>query len=95
LSPDEIFQIAGLLMKGVKKNLEAKGIYFEWTEAAQRELSDAGFDPVFGARPLRRLIQERVDNALANFLLSGKIGRRDVIVYDVGDKITVRQAEGY
>ncbi|MDQ5938962.1 MAG: hypothetical protein QG642_652, partial [Patescibacteria group bacterium] len=39
--------------------------------------------------------QERVDNALANFLLSGKIGRRDVIVYDVGDKITVRQAEGY
>ena len=95
LSQEEIFQIAGLLMKGVKKNLEAKGIYFEWTEAAQRELSTAGFDPVFGARPLRRLIQERVDNALANFLLSGKIGRRDVMVYDVGDKITVRQAEGY
>ncbi len=95
LSPDEIFQIAGFLMKAVKKNLEAKGIYFEWTEAAQRELAIAGFDPVFGARPLRRLVQERVDNALANFLLSGKIGRRDVIVYDVGDKISVRQAEGY
>lgn len=95
LSQAEIFQIAGLMMKGVKKNLETKGIYFEWTEAAQRELSTAGFDPVFGARPLRRVIQERVDNALASFLLSGQIGRRDVIVYDVGDKITVRQAEGY
>lgn len=95
LNKEEIFQIAGLLMKGVKKNLEVKGIYFEWTEAAQRELSDAGFDPVFGARPLRRVIQERVDNALASFLLSGKIGRRDVIVYDAGDKITVKPAEGY
>ena len=95
LNQDEIFQIAGLLLKSVKKNLEAKGIYFECTEAAQRELAMAGFDPVFGARPLRRIIQERVDNALANFLLSGKIGRRDVIVYDAGDKITVRKAEGY
>ena len=95
LNQDEIFQIAGLLLKSVKKNLEAKGIYFECTEAAQRELAMAGFDPVFGARPLRRIIQERVDNALANFLLSGKIGRRDVIVYDAGDKITVRKAERY
>lgn len=95
LSESEIFQIAGLLLKSVKKNLEAKGIFFEWTEAAQSELAKAGFDPVFGARPLRRLVQERVDNALANFLLSGKIGRRDVIVYDIGDKITVKKAEGY
>ena len=95
LNESEIFKIAGLLLKSVKKNLETKGIFFEWTEAAQSELAKAGFDPVFGARPLRRLVQERVDNALANFLLAGKIGRRDVIVYDVGDKITVKKAVGY
>ncbi len=95
LNSDEILQIAGLMLSGVKKNLEAKGIFFEVTDAAKHELAEAGFDPVFGARPLRRIIQERVDNALANFLLSNKIGRRDLIVYDVGSKITVKKAQGY
>lgn len=95
LEQEEIFKIAGLMLHKVKKRLDAKGIFFEVTEAAQRELAQAGFDPVFGARPLRRVIQERVDNALSNFLLTGNVGRRDVIVYDVGGKISVRKPTGY
>jgi ATP-dependent Clp protease ATP-binding subunit ClpC len=95
LSQEEIFQIAGLMLKGVAKRLETKGVFFEYTEAAQRELAQAGFDPIFGARPLRRLIQERVDNTLANFLLTGKISRRDVIVYNAGGQIEVKKAKGY
>ncbi|MFA5126745.1 MAG: ATP-dependent Clp protease ATP-binding subunit [Patescibacteria group bacterium] len=95
LNSEEILQITGLMLTGVKKNLETKGIFFEVTDAAKHELAEAGFDPVFGARPLRRIIQERVDNALANFLLSNKIGRRDLIVYDVGGKITVKKPQGY
>lgn len=95
LNQEEIYLIAGLLLKKVAKRLEEKGIFFEVTEAAQRELAEAGFDPVFGARPLRRVIQERVDDALANFLLTGKLGRRDVVVYDVGGKITVKRPTGY
>ena len=51
------------------------------------------FDPVFGARPLRRAIQDYVDNALATYLLQGKIGRRDVAVLEAGGKISVRRAE--
>ncbi|PIR07117.1 MAG: hypothetical protein COV55_01660 [Candidatus Komeilibacteria bacterium CG11_big_fil_rev_8_21_14_0_20_36_20] len=95
LTPEEIFKIAGLMLNKVRKRLEQKGIFFEITPEAQKELAVAGFDPVFGARPLRRVIQERVDNALANFLLTGKIGRRDVIVYDVGGQISVKKARGY
>lgn len=95
LSEEEIFKIAGLMLKKVQKRLEEKGIFFETTEAAQRELARAGFDPVFGARPLRRVIQEQVDNALANFLLTGKLGRRDVVVYDAGGKISVKKPTGY
>lgn len=95
LTPEEIFKIAGLMLSKVRKRLELKGIFFEVSEAAQRELAEAGFDPVFGARPLRRIIQERVDNSLANFLLTGKINRRDTIIYDVGGEIKVRSAQGY
>ncbi|MBT4850065.1 AAA domain-containing protein [Candidatus Parcubacteria bacterium] len=95
LTAEEIYKIAGFMLKKVKVRLEEKGIFFEVTDAAQRELAIAGFDPVFGARPLRRVIQERVDNALAEFLLGGKVGRRDVIVYDVGGKLTIKKAQGY
>ncbi len=95
LTPAEILQIAGLLLKKVAQRLEEKGIFFEVTEAAQKELAQAGFDPIFGARPLRRLIQEKVDNSLAEFLLKGKFGRRDTVVYDVGGEIKIRKAEGF
>lgn len=95
LTQEEIYKIAGLMLKKVKKRLGDKGILFEVTEAAQRELAEAGFDPVFGARPLRRVIQEQVDNALAEFLLTGKLGRRDVVVYDKGGNISVRKPTGY
>jgi len=95
LTPDEIYKIAGLLLNKVRKRLEEKGIFFEITPEAQKELATAGFDPLFGARPLRRVIQERVDNALADFLLTGKISRRDVVIYDVGGKISVKKAGSY
>lgn len=95
LSQEEIYKIAGFMLNKVKKRLADKGIFFEVTEAAQRELAEAGFDPVFGARPLRRVIQEQVDNALADFLLTGKLGRRDVVVYDVGGKLSIKKPTGY
>jgi ATP-dependent Clp protease ATP-binding subunit ClpC len=95
LNQEEIFRITGLMLKKVKKRLEEKGIFFEVTETAQRELAQAGFDPVFGARPLRRVIQEKVDNALADFLLQGQLGRRDIVVYDAGGEIKVKKPTSY
>jgi ATP-dependent Clp protease ATP-binding subunit ClpC len=95
LTQEEIYKIAGFMLNKVRKRLAEKGILFEVTEAAQRELAEAGFDPVFGARPLRRVIQEQVDNALSEFLLTGQLGRRDVVVYDVGGKLSVKKPTGY
>ncbi len=95
LNEDEILQIAGLMLQKVQKRLADKGIFFEATEAAVKELAVLGFDPIYGARPLRRVIQEKVDNALAQFLLQGKISRRDIVVYDVGGQISVKKADTY
>jgi len=80
------------MLDKVSKRLENKGIYLEVTPEAQAELAKAGFDPVFGARPLRRVIQERVDNALANYLLTGKIGRRDKVILEAGGNLRIEKA---
>ena len=73
--------------------MEAKGIKLEFTEPAVIELAKAGYDPEFGARPLRRVIQEKVTNTLAQYLIQDQVNRRDVIIYDVGGKITVNKAK--
>ncbi len=93
LSLEHIIQIVDLMLKQVAGRLAAKGVRLESTPAAREEIARLGFDPVFGARPLRRAIQDYVDNALATYFLQGKIGRRDVAVLEAGGKITVKRAE--
>ncbi len=93
LTEEEIYQIAGLLLKKAAKRLEIKGIHLTVDPEAQAELAQAGFDPVFGARPLRRVIQDRVDNALAQYLLKGAIGRRDTVILKKGGVIEVDKAK--
>lgn len=93
LTQEQVLEIAKLMLAKVAGQLEAKGIKLKVTDAAANELAIAGFDPLFGARPLRRVIQERVQDALATFLLQNKIGRRDTAVLDAGGKITIEKAE--
>lgn len=93
LNSAEINEVARRMLIGVAKQLGAKGITLQVTEAAVAELAAAGFDPMFGARPLRRVIQERVQDALAQYLLGNQIGRRDVVVFDVGGRISIQKAE--
>jgi len=88
----EIQKIAKLLLNKLSKQLEAKGITFHATEEAIEELAEAGFDPAFGARPLRRAIQDRVKNLLADFLLTGKVGRRDVVFLEKGGNLRIEKA---
>ncbi|KKU07556.1 MAG: Chaperone, Hsp100 family, ClpC-type [Candidatus Magasanikbacteria bacterium GW2011_GWA2_45_39] len=87
----EIKQIAVLMLKGIARGLEEKGLGFEFTDAALNELADAGFDPVYGARPLRRAIQEKVENPLSEFILRGGWQRRDIAVLDAGGKLSIKQ----
>lgn len=92
LTEEEIGRVARLMLAKVGKRLEDKGILFEVTDEAVAELAKAGYDPVFGARPLRRVIQDRVDNAIADAVLRGKLGRRDKIIYDKGGEVRIEKA---
>lgn len=93
LGLEEIQQIARLMLKKLAKQLDKKGIALEVTDQAVIELAQKGFDPKFGARPLSRVIQTEVNNALAKFLLTGKLGRRDVVVLDKGGQIRIEKGQ--
>ena len=81
LTEPEIRQIAALEVDEVRQRLLERGLDFEVTPAALDVLAREGYDPEFGARPLRRLIERRVENPLARGVLSGD--------YEEGDRITV------
>jgi ATP-dependent Clp protease ATP-binding subunit ClpC len=80
LTLDDVTQIAWVLLNGVAKRLSEKGINFRAEDAAVESLAEAGFDPIFGARPLRRVIQERVENQLADLLLRNAVRRTQTVV---------------
>ncbi|HOH67056.1 MAG TPA: ATP-dependent Clp protease ATP-binding subunit [bacterium] len=88
----EVEQIARLMIDRLGKNLSQQGVSLEVTAAAIQELAQAGFNPTLGARPLRRVIQEKVADILTNYLLENKLSRRDVVVIDAGGVITVKKA---
>jgi len=93
LSQKHIQEIAKIILKDIKKKLKEKGISLKVTKPALEELAEKGFDPLYGARPLRRSIQDTVQNALANFLISGKINRRDTVVLEPDSKIKIKKAK--
>ena len=80
LTLDEVTQIAWLLIGSITTRMQEKGIVFRAEDAAVEALAKAGFDPLFGARPLRRVIQDRVENGLADLLLRQELRRRDTVV---------------
>ena len=93
LSLNNVEKIARLFMKSVSDRLEAKGIRFRASDEAIEALARKGFDPKFGARPLRRVIQDEVDTAIADALLQGKLTRRDTVVLQPGGKLQIEKAK--
>ncbi len=81
----EILEIVDLMMNQVRKELEDKQVELELTEAARDYLGETGFDPVMGARPLRRLIQNEVEDRLSDEILSGRLSAGDIALVDVED----------
>jgi ATP-dependent Clp protease ATP-binding subunit ClpC len=92
LTPEEVIQIAVLMLKGIKKNLAAQGLNFQADKDGVAVLAKAGYDPRFGARPLRRLLQERVENEIANLMLANKLKRRDTVYIDKKGAVGVIKA---
>ena len=82
LTREEIRQIVQLQMKQVISMLSNNGIHLEATDKAIHLLADEGYDPQFGARPLKRVIQRQVLNELSKMVLSGIIKKDDRITID-------------
>lgn len=93
LTPAELFQIAELLLHKLARTMAEKGMTLRWTTEAVVELVKLGYQPQYGARPLRRVIQDHVQDAVAQLLLQQKLSRRDVIELQPGGKLRVYKAE--
>jgi len=85
LNREQIKLIAGIQVKILRKRLENSGYSLEVSDAALGLLSEAGFDPVYGARPLKRAIQQEIENPLAQKILSGDFAPGETIKIDVSD----------
>jgi ATP-dependent Clp protease ATP-binding subunit ClpB len=83
LDRDNIAAIAKIQLKVLEARLEKLEMKLEVSPAALAELAKVGFDPVFGARPLKRAIQHRIENPVSKLILQGKFGPKDVIPVDV------------
>lgn len=89
LTENQIEGIARIQLDRLDKRLAENSLSLEVSDAAMKKLAEVGFDPVYGARPLKRAIQRSVENPLAEAILSGKYGPGDTIKADVtGEEIT-------
>ena len=83
LDASHIAKIAAIQIQVLQERLAKMDLVLEVSPAALAELAKVGFDPVFGARPLKRAIQQRIENPLSKLLLEGKFAPKDVIPVDV------------
>jgi len=91
LSREHMTTIVGLMLNEVVSSLIEKGIDLEVSDEAKDWLCDKGFDPVFGARPLRRVIQDNLEDKLSDAILAGELGPADTAVVEVEeDDIVVK-----
>lgn len=95
-SPLQISQmkmIAEIQLKGLRERLEEKKIEIEFSDYAMEQLGITGFDPVYGARPLKRIIQQKIENPLANLILSGELHENQKVSIDFDDEFKFTVAE--
>ena len=85
LSDDDIKKIASLMLDEVKDRISRRGITVSFSDEVTSLLAKEGFDPVYGARPLRRAIVRRVEDGLSEEILSGRIGEGDTVAAELRD----------
>jgi ATP-dependent Clp protease ATP-binding subunit ClpB len=83
LDEKNIGAIAKIQLRILEERLHRMDMRLDVTEAALQQIAEAGFDPVYGARPLKRAIQQQIENPLSKQILQGKFGPDDVILVDV------------
>ncbi|MBI3993070.1 MAG: AAA family ATPase, partial [Candidatus Lambdaproteobacteria bacterium] len=85
LRPEQITRIVDIQLKRVQSRLEARRIGLELTDAAKTFLAEKGFDPKFGARPLKRAIQRELENPLGKAILRNEVREGMAVIADVRD----------
>jgi ATP-dependent Clp protease ATP-binding subunit ClpB len=85
LSKEQLAEIVELQLRRLRERLAVRGLGLELTEAAKEQLVEAGWDPTYGARPLKRAIQRLVENPLALRLLEGEFGEGDTVRVDFSE----------
>ena len=85
LTKENIRAIIDLLVADVNRRLEEKELTIELTEAAKDCIVEGGYDPMYGARPLKRYLQKNVETLAARLILAGNVGREDTILIDAKD----------
>ena len=85
LSKQDLLSIAELLLKKIKKNLTEKGIEFVISQELKEKIVELGYDPKFGAREMKRVIQDKIGNILAKALLANQLKRGDIIEVNIKD----------
>jgi ATP-dependent Clp protease ATP-binding subunit ClpC len=93
LSKEHMQQIVDLMLQGVVSGLLEKGVSMEVTDAAKNWLADKGYDPHFGARPLRRIIQDQIEDKLSDGILEGSLNPGDTAVIDMADDEIVLEVQ--
>lgn len=82
LTKENLFAIAELMLRALKKNLKEKGIELIITEPLKEKIAELGYNPIFGAREMRRVVQDKIENVLAPALLSGQLVRGNSVTVD-------------
>jgi ATP-dependent Clp protease ATP-binding subunit ClpC len=86
LSRDHILEIVDMMLGEVRDRVLEQGLVLQITDAARDHLAETGYDPYFGARPLRRVIQEKIEDRLSDELLAGAFKAGDVVELDLEDE---------
>ncbi|MCL4198351.1 MAG: ATP-dependent chaperone ClpB [Phycisphaerales bacterium] len=94
LTKDEIKRIVGLQVDLLRQRLAEREINVELTDAAVEAIADLGYDPVYGARPLKRVIQQQIENGLASRMLAGEFGVGDRVAVDYEGRSFVFRRRG-
>lgn len=91
LSEDQIKQIAKIMIDSLNKKLSAKNILLSFTKRAIDEIVRIGFDKIYGARPLKRVLEQKIEDKLAEEMLAGKVVEGDTLSVDFDKEFILKK----
>jgi ATP-dependent Clp protease ATP-binding subunit ClpA len=90
LLPLEIIQVTKLLMEQEKENLKEKGIELSYTDIVLEELTELGYNPVYGAREMKRVIQEKIEDRIANMIIEKELGSGQAVLFNTLEDVEIK-----